>query len=411
MGCWAEWAQNVGTYAFSLSGALIMHQPKEFVLDAQWRDLRTAASASSALDEVSRVAELLLATASAQVEACWAHGGRYWDADVRMLGSRNQSIRFGMCAPWECSDAQARQEIVPAHLRQVPSLKFEHAFGLRSYLSELSHWSAMALDFAIVGIDNCGTTSLHRNLERHPNLAFTSSSEDWLFYQYGVLPRRSKVEQVNAKVIAASSGQPRRLLGLKNPTMWASPVARSALSTIKDLRVIVIVCDLMSRFEKYFWRYHYCRKGVKLSPGSTCKPSIAAALEDPKLLEQGRVSTHLREVASLFGPDALVLHQDDLRNTPHAAYSKLTKFLGVQPFPSDYAYGRYNSRKGHRTDLCRNESLQRRLKRVWSKDYATISTMLTAVGYPPQHWKTRCERPDELADDGRSCSQYSPCEG
>ena len=33
---------------------------------------------------------------------------------------------------------------------------------------EVSHWADLPLDFALIGLDGCGTTSLRRNLAKHP---------------------------------------------------------------------------------------------------------------------------------------------------------------------------------------------------------------------------------------------------
>lgn len=35
-------------------------------------------------------------------------------------------------------------------------------------MQEVSHWADLPLDFLIIGLDGCGTTSLRRNLAKHP---------------------------------------------------------------------------------------------------------------------------------------------------------------------------------------------------------------------------------------------------
>mmetsp|Transcript_175956 Transcript_175956/g.558981 ORF Transcript_175956/g.558981 Transcript_175956/m.558981 type:complete len:236 (+) Transcript_175956:566-1273(+) len=206
---------------------------------------------------------------------------------------------------------------------------------------------------------------------------------------------------------------PRRLHGLTNPTMFSSPVPRSTLAVIKDLRVVLITCDLLSRLEKNFWEYHYCHADVRVPAGGSCRPSIAAVLEEPDaFLAPKLVRPHLAEMADLFGSRLLVLHQQQLRADPRRTFDTVAAFLGASPFPSSTTFRRYNSRRGQRTDLCRNASLARRLQRRLASDYEFMERLLQAAGYrDPQRVsrKTRCERPDEVRDDAVSCGQHEPC--
>lgn len=35
-------------------------------------------------------------------------------------------------------------------------------------LKEVSHWADLPVEFVLIGLDGCGTTSLRRNLAKHP---------------------------------------------------------------------------------------------------------------------------------------------------------------------------------------------------------------------------------------------------
>ena len=235
---------------------------------------------------------------------------------------------------------------------------------------ELSHWSRFELDFVIAGVDNCGTTSLGRWLQQLEGVEFSRGGEEdeSLFAHDRLLPYLSEVEAFNSQWRSSST-----LKGLRHPSLWAHLRARMALARIQRLRVLLVVCDPLSRIDKAFWWYHICNPslphpeaGPLLRPG-TCYDSIASALE-PGFLRRFDVRRHLEHVQRLFGQRLVVLHQEHLRLQAPEAFYRVLLFLGLTA-PEWCRLARHNHRPGHRTDLCNNDTLVLRFKEALAPEH------------------------------------------
>lgn len=119
-------------------------------------------------------------------------------------------------------------------------------------------------------------------------------------------------------------------------------------------------------------------------------------MQEPTL----RFQDHLQKWHDGFEQRLHLVHQDYLREAPREAFGYLLDFLGLDAFPMNARFHRYNSLRGHRTDLCRNASLAAALRTRLAVDYAAVDEAL-AVGRAKvptsasQH-RSRCERPEEL---------------
>ena len=104
-------------------------------------------------------------------------------------------------------------------------------------------YSDLPLDFAIVGFPKCGTTSLHATLERHPQIALTTSSatllEDQFWHGAPAIDLLS-IRAYDSKLRALRNGD-RALVGLRNPTYGYNPVALLRLQLVPRLKLIVLV--------------------------------------------------------------------------------------------------------------------------------------------------------------------------
>jgi len=176
---------------------------------------------------------------------------------------------------------------------------------------------------------------------------------------------------------------------------------------------VSVVCDPLGRFEKVFWEMHLCRKRgpldrkdpVTFGPerNGRCFERIGEALQYPELIEHWNVAQDLGSMDALFGPRLWILHQESLRLAGRAAYDGIAGFLGQRPFGAGSEFGRYNSARGHRTELCHNRSVIRGLKRLLAPEYQAIEALLQARGreVPEQLRRrdSRCDRPEELRGD------------
>jgi len=448
--CAEKYVDHINAYV-EMSTAITRYVPEEFSTNASWESLLDAMQVDmhgSQEATTLRLLDKLYSTAQSQLMGCWVHGGRYWSTSlpveeiVRLIAQQSppddlhnvQQIlsaikswdsgtrsHGALCAPWECDRPEIEEEVFPRLLGQL--LRLPKLSPLRpSHLDvfELSDWSRFKLDFVIAGVSGCGSSSLRRNLGLHPSIDFTSATEDPLLFQYDILPSRAQVEDFNRQR-EGHTHRP-RILGLHNPMMFGSAIVRQILSLIPNLQVVVIACDLLSRFEKFFFEDHYCHPDMeralqslerrKRPPGAKCQPSIRAALEDPSLRKSYAVGPHLENLRNLFGPRVWMVHQEHLRTSPGDVYNALAISLGAGPFPSHVKFHRYNSRRGHRTDLCHNMTLVRELQRAFAEDYAAVERAMAFEGPVPAELllrTTRCDRPSELNELAPRCPNATRC--
>ena len=109
----------------------------------------------------------------------------------------------------------------------------------------MAAWSDISLDFAIGGIDTCGTTALRLELQRHPELVLTTKMEGpdyWWTNEmaHRLLPLRRHVEAYNQQ-IEALKGSREALVGAGIPSLFALGLARQKLAQVKA-KVLLIFC-------------------------------------------------------------------------------------------------------------------------------------------------------------------------
>ncbi|CAJ1381968.1 unnamed protein product [Effrenium voratum] len=396
---------------------------------------RGFAEASGArLADLANRLELLapqLALAEQQLETCRGRQGRYFDIQLKMHDYMvstgftlepkqgtpfDRVLPFGLCAPPQCAD-QLGEVVVPRFLGYV--LQVNHSMGvatpevLRAH--ELASWQEISLDFAILGINRCGTTSLHFNLGQHPEIAFMrpDGEDTFLFRHKSILPRREDVEVFGSRYETHGT---HGLLGYRHSGLYSNARLLHGLQRVRHLRGILILCEPMGRLERFFlvdhmWRcYGNEATAAKYRPGPMelkdrpprCWRSVAEALEDvaggflseehrrqlqtnPEamkhpLLERYHFGQLLPGLLELFGDRLLLLHQDALAEAPRQTYDRLARFLGAAPFPADARFPRRNVLSGPRTDLCDNASLVHHFKRLLEPEYQAIEEALVMTG-------------------------------
>eukprot|EP00927_Polykrikos_kofoidii_P078470 TRINITY_DN75290_c0_g1_i1.p1 TRINITY_DN75290_c0_g1~~TRINITY_DN75290_c0_g1_i1.p1 ORF type:complete len:541 (+),score=71.72 TRINITY_DN75290_c0_g1_i1:71-1624(+) len=466
-----------------LSFAAETHVPRWHLSQDLWEIFRRETASKSGgpdLDDDDFL-EVQFETASSQILACWSNGYRYWSAtltipkkisagDARFswlpLGE-DSLLRGGICAPHACERDDVASEVFPRLLLTL-HINVDREWSLKdAQLEELEHWMALNLDFAIVGFSGCGTTSLHQNLGRHPDIRFQTDAEDGFFTPvhessytggYRMLPTKEEVATFNARwkvdggldgrtsattsrstthvpsrtgdgnesvatadfsvaSLAATTAPLRvppplpprryRVLGSCNPLVIQNPLALLKLFSIRRLRVLAVVCDPLNRFER---KVHMTMQDMRLRGAVMDDRSFRDRLVDAA--RSSDMGGMLERLTRLFGTAEsggrlMVLHQEELRRSPREAYRAMTSFLGVSPFPEFTVFGRYNSYRGPRTGLCSNATLLRMLKRRLSGEYERLMLwFLDKRRIVPEELyfrRTRCQRPDLIAEGAESC--------
>eukprot|EP00927_Polykrikos_kofoidii_P055268 TRINITY_DN49546_c0_g1_i1.p1 TRINITY_DN49546_c0_g1~~TRINITY_DN49546_c0_g1_i1.p1 ORF type:complete len:604 (-),score=90.77 TRINITY_DN49546_c0_g1_i1:182-1993(-) len=288
------------------------------------------------------------------------YGGRFWmvdtvfksnftDAEGGTITSPGDPLYVprSLCAPKECSRATVRARLLPvAWLLTVTSAKLlqsearsqerislllmpptyiRRMFRLASkavrsfgevYMEPLGSWEELELDWAVLGYEGCGTTSLARSLHAHPRLEllyvegnryFESNFfwADWpdqaRFSEPNVqnlkgrlLPRQLEVNLFNrwatkvplprsslaatGAATAESLRQQRRLRGIKSPKYIHDPASLKRLSLIAGLRVLLLVDDPVVRIERGYLK----NVGAWIGEGSSHRNETLAMLPWPR---------------------------------------------------------------------------------------------------------------------------------
>ncbi|CAE7884810.1 TY2B-C [Symbiodinium microadriaticum] len=370
-----------------------------------------------------------------QARRCWSVGGRYWETELdtpsyvstlRVSGSTHDADcpgcldRFmglwsgvpdrllgGLCAHATCDRAKVQAQVYPVYLARALHLKFAlPSTAEHLKVQELSHWSQLHLDFVIGGLSSCGTNTITNALDQVNDVDFTMHVEDDFFYKHdSLLPYRDEVESFNFQWLSHSCSE--CLRGLRHPGLYHSHRVRLALTHIPRLKVVIIVCDPVSRFEKWFWMHLHCKAHAvmprhKLADGrERCFRGPVSALEEPEMVRQASFGFHIRSLYGLLGSRLRMIHQAHLRHQPVETYTDVAHFLGARKLPATFKIERHNHQRGYRTDLCQNESLVRDLQQLFLDEYDAMEALLSSVGGLPLPEElllrqTRCDRPEEL---------------
>jgi len=444
--CIVDYEGHLVDQYFLLSGAQVWHAPQEHSTKEAWS--RKAQFLS--MDEEASIDEILERSyhfADSQHFACTVNAGRYWRAAMNVhvsqmvawLNLQNESSRFarseiwgqlggggvpfeemvvfrgGVCSPASCDQELVEVEVLPRYLGHflLPQLGGTVSFPLvgpgQFQALELASWSSLSLQFAIVGTARCGTTSLQRNLDQHPDIVFTQpEAEDDFFVAHdgSYLPSKIAVDDFNKRFVASDSGRS-IILGFYNSLILDSPLQRMVLARIPNLTVILVVCDPIGQFEKTY--YAKCCGEENIS----CTCSMTPVLDDPETLSNALAGHKLHEMRSLFGSRLIVIHQSALRVMPRQVYNALALNLGVQPFDPSMDFYQWNAHKGHRTDLCRNASLLQALQQHFEADYVALEGFFVDSGLTVpaelQLRATRCDRAAEFDEGSLSCINKTRC--
>ena len=263
-------------------------------------------------------------TALTALKSCSSMGGRFWaviDSSSRPLESpevtaylAGRRLVTSICAPMICSEKEVPDllAIYMSGVLRIPLFQFPPGFV---QVAELTFWHSFQLNFALVGMDGCGTTSMRMNLGQHPKLQFSNSPEglfeDTTFVGSDLarflLPPKFMRDRWLRFQKRVPSFRKNVSTGLYNALLFKHYFALLALSQMQ-IPVVLVVCSPSKRLAARAYHDELDMNGIV----KTVEPV------EPK---------NLFELRKLFGKDLLVLHQESLLTK--ATYDQIGNFIGV----------------------------------------------------------------------------------
>jgi Sulfotransferase family len=232
--------------------------------------------------------------------------------------------------------------------------------------------------FLVVGAAKSGTTSLHRYLAAHPEIAMSSEKEPMCFEppnweerlaEYGALFEEDA--DVRGESSTAYSAYP-----------WAPDVPDRVRSVIPDARIVYCVRDPIPRMLSHYAQNVWDKLPVR--PFDELMDDLEHPMNMPVWCS--RFATQYERWAERFGPERiLVLDQRDLDGDRVGTLTRVFEFLGVDPlFRSEAWNERHNTAEEHGIPKPTLSRRQRRRVRALLEPEARRLHDLTGIAI--DHW-------------------------
>ena len=255
----------------------------------------------------------------------------------------------------------------------------------------------------VAGAQKCGTTSLHRVLESHPEVFFPSHSQEIHFFD--VEANFEKGVQWYAHLFAEWAGQ--RYIAQTSPLYVYEPaVAERIAGLVPDARLAFILRNPIDRAYSHYW--HEVRYGWERLPFRE-----ALAREDDRLkrgfearrhysyVDRGRYSHQLKRYFKVFPRDKIHIEiTEQFSGDLEATKRRLAAFLGIAAdgFQLKDGEGVHNQRKIPRVPLLQQ------LVREWPERHPRLygwveNINLRSVPYPPMESEDRKYLGERLWED------------
>jgi hypothetical protein len=248
-------------------------------------------------------------------------------------------------------------------------------------------------DFAIIGANKGGTTSVARYLEQNPAVGFASVKEPMFF--------STQAGQASAPAGAASLTRPfltatlpeyaalfpknrpeARVFGEASTAYMAVPeiTARMMCKIVPGMRIIAILREPADRAVS---AYRMCRgNGVEHRPFAQIvaeAPSCATVLNNHGVREYVRLGLYSQLLAPFFrffGPERrLFLRYDDLIRDPEGFMGKIDAFLGLPKFSYDTGRRHNTAEDNDARDIVVEPEHVARLRAFYAPDVARTQEM------------------------------------
>jgi len=211
----------------------------------------------------------------------------------------------------------------------------------------LGRWEDVQLDFLIAGFARSGTHSVRGNLMEHEEVTI---ARDELTFNWPARPQQLQVRSYMAN-FKEKEPRDRSLWGGKGEGVAVSQRVLRLSSKVPKLRLIILVREPVEWLESlYNLRKFECfyHKECPKVPSLEDVIMKAATFEDVNV-EDAFSSRPLEYAVQFFPPSSgrlLLMEFELLRSRPREAFDRLTSFLGIQPFPDNYAFKRHATEDG-----------------------------------------------------------------
>ena len=279
---------------------------------------------------------------------------------------------------------------------------------------------SIRLDFAVIGAQRSGTTTLCDVLQQHPQLYLPATKEVQYFTVEAFRQRGPRYLEPHYR-----NAGPDQRLGLADVQLLFHPDgARLLRDHHPDVKLIVILRDPVERAYSAYWFIH----NAGLDPAPTFEEALrrertgGGATEWDRAhldhLAHGQYATQLRRYLERFGRDRLhVLLTEDLWEDARSATRSLFRWLGVDPDPPGVQYGLRSNAAARRRSVTLQRLLgrQNRLKR-WVRsvvdDHTRVRVREAVLSRldswnrapfeaPPMNPNTRTQLVEQYADEIR----------
>lgn len=188
-------------------------------------------------------------------------------------------------------------------------------------------------DFLIVGGMKCGTSSLGRNLHKHPQIFLANGGGEVHFLDNG----KNRKKGIDWYLSHFPEREGVRAYGDKTPAYIDIPIHKKLRRHLPNSKLVVILRDPVKRFQShynYFQRKQISER-VRTVHG---KPFQIADLENPefdqRVYDRGLYDLQLTSLFRYYPREKIhVCFLEDFRDNEQAEYDRIYSFLGVDSMP------------------------------------------------------------------------------
>jgi hypothetical protein len=185
----------------------------------------------------------------------------------------------------------------------------------------------MLPDFLFIGAAKCGSTWFFDVLREHPQIYVPRAKDIYYFDQH-----YNRSVAWYERFFREAGPQHKAVGEVSHDYLFSREAADRIMADLDSVRLIACLRDPIDRAIS---AYGFMRRN------GTAAETFRATIEaNPRLVERGRYTEHVRYYLERFGDDLKIILFDELKRDPHAVARECYEFLGVDPEFHGEAAGR-----------------------------------------------------------------------